>query len=100
MRLLYHLAIALLVFMTAGIPAVSQAESVNPQTLLVQNTPTVSQEPQAVGGESAEGGVPALNIPQKDFQFENVPAGQTVIHDFVIRNQGTAVLGITRVKSG
>lgn len=90
----------LLAFMTVVSPAILQADSVDPQTLLVQNTPVTSQKPQEVEGETAEDGAPVLTIPQKSHQFENVPAGQTVTHDFVVQNQGTALLHITRVKSG
>ena len=90
----------LIAYMTIGIPVDLQADSVNPQTLLAQNTSAVGQESQKVEGDNAEDGIPEMRIPQKDYRFENVPAGRTVTHDFVIRNQGTAILGITRVKSG
>ena len=100
MKSIYHLAVMLLVVLTVGTPAVSRADSLNPQTLIVQNTPAASQDPQTTEVENAAGGVPELFMPERSYRFENVPAGQTVTHDFAVHNKGTGLLRITRVKTG
>ena len=100
MKLLYLLAIMLLAFMVVCAPASTWAESINPQTLLAQNTPAANQDPQTAEMENSADGVPELFIPENSYRFEPVPAGQTVTHDFVVHNKGTALLHITRVKTG
>lgn len=100
MKLLYYLAIMLLAFMAVCAPASTWAESINPQTLLAQNTPTANQDPQITEMENSADGVPVLFLPENSYRFESVPAGQSVTHDFVVYNRGTALLRITRVKTG
>lgn len=100
MKLLYHLAIMLLAFMAVCAPASTWAESINPQTLLAQNTPATSQDPQTTLVENTTEGVPELYLPENSYRFESVPAGQTVTHDFAVYNRGTTLLRITRVKTG
>lgn len=100
MKLLYHLTAMLIAFTMVCIPAVSRADSTAPQTPVDQNTRAVSQDIQKEDAENTADGVPEISIAEKSFQFENVPAGQTVTHDFVVVNKGSALLRITRVKTG
>jgi len=100
MKLLYHLIAMLFVFMVICSPAASQADSTAAQTPLDQHTPVVSQDSQTEEEENTAAAAPELYIPDKSHQFENVPAGQTVTHDFIVHNKGTALLRITRVKTG
>ena len=100
MKIIYHLMIMPLAFMTISTAAVTQAESDVSPTPLEQNTPVVSQDPQIDEEESSAASVPELYIPEKNHQFENVPAGQTVTHEYILYNKGTAPLHITRVKTG
>lgn len=96
MKLHYHLMALLIVFMTICSPAASGADSSATKT----SPPVVSHDSQKAEEESAAEALPELYIPDKSYQFENVPAGQTVTHDFIIHNKGTAPLHITRVKTG
>ena len=93
MKLFYHLMAMLFMFMIICSPAAAQT----PQD---QTTPVVSQDLQTEKEDTAAVAAPELYIPDKSFKFENVPAGQTVTHDFIIHNRGTALLRITRVKTG
>lgn len=43
---------------------------------------------------------PRLELAYERHQFETVVEGVAVLHDFVIRNQGTAELQIERVRAG
>lgn len=43
---------------------------------------------------------PRLALTEERHQFETVVEGVAVLHDFVIRNQGTAELQIERVRAG
>ena len=100
MNVIFHLVIMLFAFMMVCTPIDSRADSIDPQGLLVQSTPTVSQDPQPIEEENTEDGFPKLSVPERNYQFESVPAGQTVSHDFIVYNKGTAPLHITRVKTG
>jgi hypothetical protein len=93
MKSLYHLMAMLFMFMLIGNPAAAQ-------TPLDQNTPVVSQNPQTEEEDTAAVTAPELYIPDKIHQFDNVPAGRTVTHDYIVHNKGTATLRITRVKTG
>lgn len=44
--------------------------------------------------------MPLAVIPEPIYESPTVVEGQDVIHDFVIQNQGTAVLKVERVKTG
>ncbi len=44
--------------------------------------------------------MPLAGIPEPTYESPTVVEGQNVIHDFVIQNQGTAVLKVERVKTG
>jgi hypothetical protein len=46
------------------------------------------------------GGAPAIHVPQPRYEFEPVPEGVEVRHDFVIQNQGSANLEIQNVETG
>jgi len=93
MKLFDHLMAMLFVFMIICSPAAAQ-------TLLDHGTPVASQDPQTAEEEISAVAAPELYIPDKIHQFENVPAGQTVTHDFIMHNKGTATLHITGVKTG
>jgi hypothetical protein len=43
---------------------------------------------------------PAAALPVRSYEFEAVPDGVEVRHEFVIQNKGTAPLLISRVKTG
>ncbi len=94
------MAIILFAFMTVCAPASTWAENISPQTLLVQNTPATSQDPQTTLVENTAEGVPELYLPENSYRFETIPAGKAVTHDFAVYNRGTALLRITRVKTG
>ncbi len=100
MKFFYFLMAMLFAFMIVCSPAISRADNTAPQTPLDQKTQAVSQEPQDEEVEKTADGAPELYLPEKTYQFENVPAGQTVTHDFVVHNKGTVLLHITRVKTG
>ena len=80
--------------------SVCWADDTNQTTSTDQNDPAVSQGSQTKEGEIVAVAVPEVFIPEKNHRFENVPAGQTVTHDFMVQNKGTAPLSITRVKTG
>ena len=80
--------------------SVCWADDTNTQTSADENDPLVSRDSQTAEGEAAAEAVPELFIPEKSHQFENVAAGQTVTHDYILYNKGTAPLDITRVKTG
>jgi len=42
---------------------------------------------------------PAIFVPQGTYEFETVPAGKTVLHDFIVQNTGDAPLIIEEVES-
>ena len=100
MKLLYLLTAMLIAFTMVCIPVVARADSTAPQTPLDQSTQAVKSDPQKEEAENAADGVPEIFVPEKSYQFENVPAGQMVTHDFVVLNKGSALLRITRVKTG
>jgi hypothetical protein len=43
---------------------------------------------------------PAAFLPQASYEFEPVAEGITVVHDFILQNQGTAPLEIIKISSG
>jgi hypothetical protein len=45
-------------------------------------------------------GVPLAVLTETSYEFPTVVDGQEVVHDFIIQNQGTAVLKVERVKTG
>ena len=93
MKLRYHLMAMLFMFMIVCSPAAAQ-------TPIEENTPVVSQDSQTAEEDTAAVTAPELYIPDKIHQFDNVPAGRTVTHDYIVHNKGTATLRITRVKTG
>ena len=96
----HHMISILLAGMLLLTLSVCWAEDTNPQTSADQNEPAVSQDSQTAEGEATAEAVPELFIPEKSHQFENVAAGQTITHDYILYNKGTAPLNITRVKTG
>jgi hypothetical protein len=100
MKLSFHVAVSLVAFMAVCMPTGSMADDTGPQVLPVQNTPAVVQDTRNAGEDEVTDGVPVLYLPETSFHFENVPAGQSVTHEFRVQNKGTALLRITRVKTG
>lgn len=43
---------------------------------------------------------PAAGFPEIRYEFQSVPDGTEITHDFLVRNAGGAVLNIHKVKSG
>ncbi len=44
--------------------------------------------------------LPSLSFPQTDFVFSKVLEGKAVLHTFVVKNKGAAILKIYKVKPG
>ena len=44
--------------------------------------------------------LPSLSLPQTDFVFSKVLEGKAVLHTFVVKNKGAAMLKIYKVKPG
>lgn len=44
--------------------------------------------------------VPALFVAEPEFRFDPVVSGQSIIHDYILQNKGTANLEITSIKTG
>lgn len=53
-------------------------------------------------GSGADGSAPGASVffPEKSFEFQPVIEGAKVIHDFVVRNRGSAPLVISDVRTG
>jgi len=49
--------------------------------------------------ENQTAGTPAAVAPETVYEFPDTPDGEYVVHDFVIRNQGDAVLNVLKVKT-
>ena len=43
--------------------------------------------------------IPVSNYPETHFESKPVPEGQAITHDFVVRNNGKALLTIDKVKT-
>jgi len=52
------------------------------------------------GPDAAATGSPVAIVNERSFTFSPVPEGTDVVHDFVIKNTGTAPLKIEQVKTG
>jgi hypothetical protein len=51
-------------------------------------------------GAAEQTPVPRIEIPSLEHTFEPVAEGETVVHDFVVRNAGEAELEIYKVRTG
>lgn len=45
-------------------------------------------------------GLPKINLDMPVYDFNEVKQGQVIVHDFIVENQGDAVLEIKGVKPG
>jgi hypothetical protein len=54
----------------------------------------------AFGTENAPATFPKALAPQPHYEFDSVVDGTEVIHDYIIRNKGTAPLEIQKIKTG
>lgn len=54
----------------------------------------------ASAGAAEPAAVPRIEMPSLAFTFEPVAEGETVVHDFVVRNTGEAELEIHKVRTG
>ncbi|MBW1698791.1 MAG: DUF1573 domain-containing protein [Deltaproteobacteria bacterium] len=52
------------------------------------------------GTASTENGSPEAFLPETRFEFEPVPEGTEVTHQFKIQNKGNAILRIHKVRTG
>lgn len=52
------------------------------------------------GAEIQTEAMPLAVIPEPTYESPTVAEGQDVIHDFIIQNQGAAILKVERVKTG
>lgn len=73
----------------AAAPAAPETPAV-PEVSLATSTPAAP---------AAEGGTPKLVVAEPEYNFGKVDNTQTVEHDFVLRNGGTAVLKIENVRA-
>ena len=44
--------------------------------------------------------VPSISIPESKFIFPKVVEGKAILHTFVVKNTGTGILEIQKVKTG
>jgi hypothetical protein len=70
-----------------------------------QNPPPIqNDQPAAVPGaaqtSAASSNLPLAHFPELAYSFQPVVEGTDVSHEFVVQNQGSAVLDITNVKTG
>ena len=57
--------------------------------------------PAAAGAEiEKKDGVPVAQVTQSSYTFPPVVDGTEVVHDFIMKNSGTAVLKIVKIKTG
>ncbi|MFP4033060.1 MAG: hypothetical protein ACLFRG_19085 [Desulfococcaceae bacterium] len=54
----------------------------------------------AGAGTAVAAEAPVAKVPEPVYEFESVLDGDQVVHDFVIRNDGAAMLEIARIKTG
>ena len=54
----------------------------------------------ALGVEESGQGMPQAIVPVDRYDFEPLPEGSEVVHNFIIQNKGTAPLIIEKVKTG
>jgi hypothetical protein len=54
----------------------------------------------AWGSEENGKGAPSILVQNPEYQFGSSPEGVELVHDFIIKNAGTAPLHITKVKTG
>ncbi len=50
--------------------------------------------------EASAEGQPIAVLPEIRYEFEPVPDGTQIHHDFIIQNKGTATLKIEKVRTG
>ena len=43
---------------------------------------------------------PSAHVPNPTYTFEKIVEGKEVVHDFIVKNKGTATLDIIKVKPG
>jgi len=48
----------------------------------------------------AQGGAPAAVLPENSYRFGTAIEGETVRHDFILHNKGSADLKIEKIKTG
>lgn len=48
----------------------------------------------------AQGGAPAAVLPENSYRFGTAIEGETVRHDFILHNKGSADLRIEKIKTG
>jgi hypothetical protein len=54
----------------------------------------------AFGSEEAKKGSPVAEVVNPEYQFETTVEGSELVHDFFLKNTGTAPLHIEKVKTG
>ena len=52
------------------------------------------------GGQGETGASPGAFLPQQRFEFKPVPEGTKVLHEYVLKNTGSAPLEIKEVRTG
>jgi hypothetical protein len=51
------------------------------------------------GSQSLAQTSPVAFLPERKYEFEAVPEGSEVVHDFILKNTGTAPLHIKKVRT-
>ena len=55
--------------------------------------------PLLMAAENQTPSAPVAVMPETVYEFPDTVDGQSVVHDFVVRNQGDAVLNVLKVKT-
>lgn len=55
--------------------------------------------PMLAAAETQTSAVPVAVVPETVYEFPGIPDGQYVVHDFIVQNQGDAVLNVLKVKT-
>ncbi|MCG6908897.1 MAG: DUF1573 domain-containing protein [Deltaproteobacteria bacterium] len=105
MKPLLQILMSLLILFAACTPGGTEAEGRDTvdtaaRKQVSQAAPSGKRQAMSTPAAETAEGSPAMSIPEPNYRFENVVAGQPVIHDFIVQNNGTAVLNITRVRTG
>ncbi len=68
-------------------------------TVFVVSLWTLSFTMAFAGVTTRDPGTPSISVTESHYEFEPVPDGTKVTHDFIVLNKGTAPLEITKVKT-
>lgn len=69
-------------------------------TILMILFPVIFSLNVAIGASEKTEKAPKAVVVDPNYEFDPVPEGTKVTHDFIIKNEGTETLEITKVKPG